>query len=118
MRDVAEVVRLREWACIAEGAARGRAISDRSEEFSMVAWGVCDERLRWLEVFERALREQDVFAVIGEQHAFVSNKEDTAAPFADDRIVFPDIGFRCALVPVDFARGHLAAWAVFIDGMH
>src|SRR5207302_284177 len=76
-----------------------------------------DERFRLFEVLEIPLGQQEVFAVIRQQHAFVAGEQHAVVPL---RYFLFRVVRRLprALIPGDLHRRQVAALAVFICGAH
>ncbi len=108
------MVRFAQGPRIGERARRRRAVLDRVDPLGVLAGAVGDEGLGRLEILELGFGQQHVLAVVGEQHALVTDEEHTAAPLADEGIVLPHVRFAAALVPVQRAGSHLPTRAGFI----
>src|SRR6185436_1368603 len=87
------------------------------DPFFVMAEALGNERIGSFEIFEFFFGEQNVFAVIGEEHPFGSDKQSTAVPFGNESGA-PEFGFFFALIPGKFNGGHAAPWAVFVHGLH
>src|SRR5438105_482559 len=78
--DVAKVIGFSEPAGIFEIGTGGLAGFAALQPFFVMAGRTRDSRLRALETFKIFLGEQNVFAVIGEQHPLAADEEAGAVP--------------------------------------
>ena len=115
--DIAEVIGFGEASTVFE-VAGGRGAGFAGEEpFGVVADAFGDGSSWPSEVFEFLLGEEEMFAVVGEEHAFFADKEATFAPLGDF-LFSPELGFNFALIPSDAAGGETGAWTIFVGGAH
>lgn len=96
--DVAEVIGFGQPSGIFKIARRWRARFAGVNPFGVMAERFRDEGIGAFEVSEFGFRQQRVFAVIGEQHAFVANKQHAGIPLRD-AVVLPDFWLVRALIP-------------------
>src|SRR5690349_10720911 len=98
-------------------AGRGGASLASVNPFFVMAETRRDRRFRRLEIFEFFFRQQNVSAVVGQQHAIISDEQRATVPLWN-ALLFPQLRFAFALVPRQLHARHTAAWTVLVSRRH
>src|SRR5262249_6068586 len=88
--DVAKMVRLGQQPAVAEVARRRSAGLAGSQPLRVMADRLGNRSRRIFEPRELLLRQQDVLAVVGQEHSLGADEEDAAVPMRD--LLLPEHG--------------------------